>query len=446
MTTWTNQSVTGLTNDEDPIVVITEMARDVVLNAMDEGWTGPPYDPFVLAEILGIAVAPSDDVLDARVVANSKGFLVEYNPSRSRGRMRFSVAHEIAHTLFPDCADMARHRLAYGETISDDWQLELLCNVAAAEFLMPIGALKQADPIISIDRILEMHREFEVSAEAILLRLIKLTDEPAIAFAASRRGESGFVIDYASYSKSFTNRIPDGARLTDTVLSGCTAIGVTSRGREDWPNSPNPLWVECVAIPPFPGHVHPRVVGIASDIEPSSPPTTSSGIRYVEKDALRPIDGGSKLVAFLVNDKTKRWGGGFASVVRKRWPNVQADFEESGVLELGETRLCEVDGEIATVALVAQHGYGPSRKPRIRYLALEKSLASLAKLAISRRASVHLPKIGAGQAGGSWDVISELIEDQLINSGVTVTVYSRPEISQPIQQPALGICWTNWNA
>jgi hypothetical protein len=37
-----------------------------------------------------------------------------------------------------------------------------------------------------------------------------------------------------------------------------------------------------------------------------------------------------------------------------------------------------------------------------------------------------MPRIGAGQAGGNWSVIEELIGDILLTSGIDVTVYDLP--------------------
>jgi hypothetical protein len=75
-----------------------------VLTALERGWQGPPFDPFKLADILGVDTIPNADVFDARVVpVSSDRFLIEYNPDKPRSRVRFSLAHELAHTLFPDC-------------------------------------------------------------------------------------------------------------------------------------------------------------------------------------------------------------------------------------------------------------------------------------------------------------------------------------------------------
>jgi hypothetical protein len=51
---------------------------------------------------------------------------------------------------------------------------------------------------------------------------------------------------------------------------------------------------------------------------------------------------------------------------------------------------------------------------------------SLFEIAQKRNATVHMPRIGSGEAGGSWDIVSELVEDALCNRGIQVTVYDLP--------------------
>src|SRR6266849_10613601 len=50
-TNWSHPSVLTL-NDPDPMSAIIARARRMVLNAMERGWSGPPYNPFALAEML----------------------------------------------------------------------------------------------------------------------------------------------------------------------------------------------------------------------------------------------------------------------------------------------------------------------------------------------------------------------------------------------------------
>jgi hypothetical protein len=42
-----------------------------------------------------------------------------------------------------------------------------------------------------------------------------------------------------------------------------------------------------------------------------------------------------------------------------------------------------------------------------------------------------MPKIGAGEAGGSWGLISNLIAEELCTKGIRVTVYELPGQKRP---------------
>jgi hypothetical protein len=37
-----------------------------------------------------------------------------------------------------------------------------------------------------------------------------------------------------------------------------------------------------------------------------------------------------------------------------------------------------------------------------------------------------MPRIGTGEAGGAWEIVSEVVEDTLCNRKVDVTVYDLP--------------------
>src|SRR3981081_3945894 len=96
---WTNPSVRALSRGRDPVEAITSEARNVVLHALEYGCQAPPFDPFRLAELLGIQTQPTSEVLDARTVPVGTGrFRIEFNPDRPRRRTRYSIFHEIAHT------------------------------------------------------------------------------------------------------------------------------------------------------------------------------------------------------------------------------------------------------------------------------------------------------------------------------------------------------------
>lgn len=81
--------------------------------------------------------------------------------------------------------------------------------------------------------------------------------------------------------------------------------------------------------------------------------------------------------------------------------------------------------------MIAQHGYGPSTTPRLRYEALTIALRAVAAHALTTKATVHAPRIGAGEARGTWSIIEELIEDNVVASGVPVTIYDLPGAPRP---------------
>ncbi len=70
----------------DPQAAIERRAREVALTAMEEGWSGPPYDPFELADALGIELVARQDLDDARLVSTDGRPRIEFNPARSLAR------------------------------------------------------------------------------------------------------------------------------------------------------------------------------------------------------------------------------------------------------------------------------------------------------------------------------------------------------------------------
>jgi len=66
---WTNKSVLKFAGDTDPFLLIEAKARELVLKARDSGWSGPPYNPLGIADLLKIRVEANSDVVDARTVA-----------------------------------------------------------------------------------------------------------------------------------------------------------------------------------------------------------------------------------------------------------------------------------------------------------------------------------------------------------------------------------------
>lgn len=430
---WTNESVTRFAKDEDPVLVMESKARKVVLAALDAGWKGPPFDPLALAELRDIPTEARSDIADARTVPTSKSsFKLEYNPLRPRGRLRFSIAHEIAHTLFDDCAEAVRHRGHTHAPGTDDWQLEVLCNIGAAELLMPLGSFGElADKSPSIDNVLQLRRDFDVSVEACLIRLVKLSRRPLAAFCASSHSSGRYKLDYVIAAAGWEAPVHVGTVLPlESIVSEVTAIGFTAKGDEDWGKGVR-LSVECVGLAPYPGQVTPRVVGIIrqQDARAFEAPT----LKELKGDALQPQTRGKlRIVAHVVPNTSAPWGGGgFAAQVRRRFPTVWSDYRRvvsstGAAPKLGATYLGQLTEDTFIVHMVAQQGIGDSPTQRLRYAALSECLGHLRCLAEEREASVHMPRIGTGHGGANWDLVREMIVGELVDRGVETTVYQRP--------------------
>jgi O-acetyl-ADP-ribose deacetylase (regulator of RNase III) len=150
-------------------------------------------------------------------------------------------------------------------------------------------------------------------------------------------------------------------------------------------------------------------------------------------DATDPVGDGPRIIAHVCNN-LGRWGRGFVLALSKRWAEPEQAYRRwwnqrnSTHLPLGHVQLVPVAaGELWVANMIGQHGiHGSDGKPPIRYPAVRQCLEELAVQALARGASVHMPRIGCGLAGGEWSRISPLVKAALCERGVPVTVYDLP--------------------
>jgi O-acetyl-ADP-ribose deacetylase (regulator of RNase III) len=286
-----------------------------------------------------------------------------------------------------------------------------------------------------------------------MIRLAETSDEPVAAFCASPRDAEhfrGYQLDYIIPSRGWEASFPRRTRLpADSVVRECTAIGFSAQGVESWWPTQNAAQIEAVGIPPYPGGAAPRVVGLLRPVEKVS--VTPPCLSYVYGDATAPRGDGKRLIVHIVNDKTANWGGaGFATALRSAWPDVQRDFQDwadhhRASYKLGGVRVCHIGGDLSVASIVAQHGYGPSESPRVRYSALRTGLISVAAIAAKLGATVHMPRIGTGQSGGYWSIVRDIIADTICAAGLSVTVYDLPN-SRPQREPQTSLSFSEARA
>lgn len=174
-------------------------------------------------------------------------------------------------------------------------------------------------------------------------------------------------------------------------------------------------------------------------------------IRYITGDATRPDApagaSGPRVIVHVCDDvRGATWGSGFVAALKRRWPTAEQRFlwwskgeraahegeADPGRFALGEVQLVEVgDGPppIVVANLVGQHGRkrAPDGTPPVRPDAIRTGLATVAAYAARfPGASVHMPRIGCGLAGGRWEEIGPIVQAELCDRGVPVTVYDLP--------------------
>lgn len=149
-------------------------------------------------------------------------------------------------------------------------------------------------------------------------------------------------------------------------------------------------------------------------------------INYVVGDATRPICEGTKIIAHVCNNKGG-WGAGFVLAVSKKWSEPETCYRSAALnndLLLGKTMFVNVEDGIVIANMIAQNGYKSEENPcPLDYTALGICLDDVRNFADEIGASVHMPRIGCGLAGGKWDDIEPIIKSNLCAFGVPVYVY-----------------------
>jgi O-acetyl-ADP-ribose deacetylase (regulator of RNase III) len=155
-------------------------------------------------------------------------------------------------------------------------------------------------------------------------------------------------------------------------------------------------------------------------------------LQVVTGDATRPQCEGPAVIAHICNN-SGRWGRGFVLAVSRKWPQAERNYrnwyraQAGASLPLGAVQLVPVqkDDNLWVANMVGQHGtlLSASGLPPIRYQAVRQCLDTLGTAAIALGVSVHMPRIGCGLAGGSWDRIEPIISAALCERGIPVTIY-----------------------
>lgn len=151
-------------------------------------------------------------------------------------------------------------------------------------------------------------------------------------------------------------------------------------------------------------------------------------ILYIKEDATAPIGSGVKVITHICND-IGGWGKGFVLALSKKWKMPEEAYRQwyksQEEFTLGAVQFVNVENELYVANMIGQHGIYKDCKglPPIRYDAVRQCLKEVALFTIAHKASVHMPRIGCGLAGGKWELMEQIIKEELITKEIAVTVY-----------------------
>lgn len=234
----------------DPKQVIRELARNRVAHAKALGWAGPPFCPKEFASIFDIRCREVTHEIggDGRILVQRDGkFRIEYRKQSMPERQRFTIFHEFAHTLFPDFGTLLPRHHAPGAALTrEEKEFENLCDVAAAEMLMPLDEFtKDLSSQVAGDlaAVHVLRRIYKASIDATVHRVIDLEQRCGCmaVFLTDQKGKfegSGPLwVKYSTIGSRFGSFIwPGSTPPAKSVVLECFQRGqdILKPARESW--------------------------------------------------------------------------------------------------------------------------------------------------------------------------------------------------------------------
>lgn len=152
-------------------------------------------------------------------------------------------------------------------------------------------------------------------------------------------------------------------------------------------------------------------------------------ITYLTGDATKPVGGGRKIIAHVTNDEGG-WGAGFVLALDKMSPEPKKMYQSMHrywtqsnkllFLPLGTVNYAKVSDDTYVANMTAQHRTVRTVAKPICYKSLEHCLKNVSDYARQQGATIHMPRIGCGLAGGDWNVVESIIDDVMYHEDVFV--------------------------
>lgn len=118
------------------------------------------------------------------------------------------------------------------------------------------------------------------------------------------------------------------------------------------------------------------------------------------------------------------FGSGVAKIVATKYPKARhyyLDKHEEEGWKLGDVQFVRQWNDKIIANCATQDGYLPRGICHADYPAIRKAMTTVKEYARAKNLSIAIPKIGAGLAGGDWQVIEKILEE--VFSDYDITVY-----------------------
>ena len=146
-------------------------------------------------------------------------------------------------------------------------------------------------------------------------------------------------------------------------------------------------------------------------------------INYVTGDATNPMGDGHKIITHVCND-IGGWGRGFVVALSNKWSQPEKTYRQCATqkpLKLGQVMFVNVEPDITVANMIAQHDVRTiNGLPPVRYEALSDCLQVVSSYALTNNASIHMPRIGCGLAGGQWIIVENIINKTMLSLQIYV--------------------------
>lgn len=258
--------------------IMRRKCRAIVARGKRDGWSGPPFEPKILASILGIKVEETREDIpgDGQIFSKRGDVIIQYRAGQLPERQRFTICHEIAHTCFPD--SFTHPQYFEGPPAADKGfqQFENLCNVGASELLFPLEDFRPDldRSELRLRHTLDLATRYGASLDATMRRALDLTLHKCAAVFLTDTAFEDFKalpgrmrIKYHWRSGSFRGFLPKGTLVPKTSKTSASSFPEVARlrdARETWwiQDRPRSFYVEPAKLPVVPNLDYPKVVAL----------------------------------------------------------------------------------------------------------------------------------------------------------------------------------------